>query len=146
MLWKKVQKFLKENGLTVAIVLGLVIAYAALHTRGDQFASIAELETRLASGEPTVIEFYSNTCSICLIAKPQVDRLERDLAGRATVLRLSVVDSVGRALASRWGVRGLPTFVVVDGAGHPTYAQAGMPDIDALHAAVDALVLEARRP
>ena len=62
------------------------------------------------------------------MAKPVVDGLERDLEGRAQVLRLSVMDSVGGEIAGRYGVRGVPTFVLLDGEGQVVLVQAGMPD------------------
>jgi len=58
--------------------------------------------------------------------KPIVDGLEKQLAGKAEVVRLDVMSDVGRAAAARYGVRGLPTLVLVDGHGQPVYNQAGI--------------------
>ncbi len=65
-----------------------------------------------------------------------MDRLEEELEGQAQVLRLDVMDSVGGELAMRYGARGVPTFVVLDGAGQVLLVQAGMPDRDAIKAAI----------
>ena len=46
-----------------------------------------------------------------------MDGLERELEGQARVMRLSVMGSVGRELAARYGVLGVPTFVLLNGAG-----------------------------
>lgn len=135
---EKLLRFIKEDGLTVLIVILLVTVYAYLRTPGDEFASLDELDTRLAAGQPTIVEFYANNCSICLLNKPKVDQLERDLAGQASVLRLNVKDGVGLTLAARWGVSGVPTFFVLSGAGDVIYARAGAPDIESLKAAVAA--------
>ncbi len=131
--------FLEENWLTLLVVLLLAGAYVFLRTPGDGFISAEALEARLQAGAPTVIEFYSNSCSICLISKPQVDRLERDLAGQATLLRLNINDTVARSYAARWGVPGVPTFFVLDGRGEVVYARAGAPDVETLKAQVIAL-------
>jgi protein-disulfide isomerase len=128
--------FLKENWVTLLFVLTLAGAYIVLRTPGDTFTSMETLQTALSAGTPTVIEFYSNQCSICLISKPKVDQLEKDLKGQASLLRLSVKDEVGRTQALQWGVRGVPAFFVLDGAGEIVYARAGAPDIAALKAAV----------
>ena len=75
------------------------------------------------------------------MAKPIVDGLEKDLEGRATVARVSVLSSVGRDLAGRYGVRSMPTFLVFDGDGNPIGREAGFPDrgrIEALVAGCDA--------
>ena len=62
------------------------------------------------------------------MAKPVVDGLERELGERAQVLRLSVSDRISAELAGRYGVRGVPTFVLLDGAGEAVLKQVGMPD------------------
>jgi thioredoxin-related protein len=62
------------------------------------------------------------------LAKPVVDGLARTLEGQVQVLRLSVTDDVGGELALRYGVRGVPTFVLLDGAGEAVLKQVGMPD------------------
>ncbi|MCD6286469.1 MAG: hypothetical protein J7M39_11215, partial [Anaerolineae bacterium] len=73
----KLIALLKEDGLTLAIVAVLIVAYAILRTPGDIFASAAELEAKITNGQPAVIEFYANNCSICLTSKPKVDQLKR---------------------------------------------------------------------
>lgn len=66
----------------------------------------------------------------CLKAKPVVDRLERDLEGRLKVVRLSIGNRVGRQLASRYGVPGVPTFLLFDGSGTMAHYQVGSLDIE----------------
>jgi len=48
---EKLIALLKEDGLTLAIVAILIVAYAILRTPGDKFASAAELEAQITSGE-----------------------------------------------------------------------------------------------
>jgi hypothetical protein len=73
------------------------------------------------------------------MAKPVVDGLERDLEGKAQVVRLSVTDGVGGQLAVRYGVRGVPTMVLLDGDGEVVYAKAGSPNRSEIIAAVEGL-------
>jgi thioredoxin-related protein len=75
----------------------------------------------------------------CLLAKPVVDGLERDLDGQAQVLRLGVMDDVGGTLALRYGVRGVPTLVVLNGAGEVVLKQTGMLNRAEVMAAVEGL-------
>lgn len=60
------------------------------------------------------------------MAKPVVDRLEDKLEGQAEVIRLDLLSEVGRQAAARYGVRGVPTLIVVDGNGRPVHSQAGV--------------------
>jgi thioredoxin-related protein len=68
-----------------------------------------------------------------------VDGIERDLEGKAQVLRLTVGGGVGRELAERYVVRSIPTLVVLDGNGHVVLKQAGPPIREEILAAVEQL-------
>lgn len=68
-----------------------------------------------------------------------MDGIERDLGDSVQVLRLSVVDSVGRELAMRYGVRGVPTLILLDGNGNVVLQQAGSPQREEILTAVDQL-------
>jgi thioredoxin-related protein len=73
------------------------------------------------------------------LAKPVVDRLERDLEDQARVLRLNIVSSVGRQLAGRYGVRGVPTFLLFDETGEMVHYQVGRLDANRIKFEIDAL-------
>jgi thioredoxin-related protein len=68
-----------------------------------------------------------------------VDRLERDLEGDARVLRLTALSTVGRQLAARYGVRGVPTFLLFDGDGEMVHYQVGRLDANRIKSEIDAL-------
>ena len=71
----------------------------------------------------------------CLAAKPVVDGLDRELAGRATFLRANIQKEPGRALARRHGVETVPTVLVFDDRGSLILKQNGV-SADAIRAAV----------
>jgi hypothetical protein len=60
-LTKRLVRLLRENWLLVLIVGAVAIAFLALRTPGSDVASLAELDTILQDGQPTMVEFYSNT-------------------------------------------------------------------------------------
>ena len=62
------------------------------------------------------------------MAKPIVDGLERELEGQAQVVRLSILSKLGQEAAQRYGVRGVPTFLIFDGQGNLIERQVGFPD------------------
>ena len=68
-----------------------------------------------------------------------MDRLERDLEGQAQVLRLSAWGSVGRQLSARYGVRGVPTFLLFDGSGQMIHYQVGRLDAERVKVEIDSL-------
>ncbi len=121
------------------LVLGLLAgAWLFLRTPADDL-SVEVFHQEIRSGRPTVVEFFSNTCSVCLMSKPAVDRLERELDGKAKLLRINVMSQSGLALAREYDVVAVPTFIVFDGKGQVVYAQAGPPDRGAIRAAVTGL-------
>ena len=75
---------------------------------------------------------------MCLLAKPIVDGLERELDGQATVIRLDTNDQLGLQIAHRYGVRGLPTLLVFDGDGELIHRESGPPSKNRILAAVGA--------
>jgi thioredoxin-related protein len=68
-----------------------------------------------------------------------VDRLERDLEGKISVLRLSILGSVGRQMAAKYSVRGVPTFLLFDGKGQMIHYQVGRLDPDQVKAEIERL-------
>jgi len=61
------------------------------------------------------------------VAKPIVDGIERELGGRARVVRMNVIKKEAREAAQRYGVRGMPSTVVLDGDGELIELHAGIP-------------------
>jgi thioredoxin-like negative regulator of GroEL len=78
----------------------------------------------------------------CLLAKPIVDGLERELEGQARVERLSILSELGRDVAAQFGVSSVPTFLIFDAQGTLIGRQVGLPDGDA----IKALVAQASAP
>ena len=62
----------------------------------------------------------------CLVAKPIVDGIEKDLRGKAKVIRVNLTSKIGREIAARYDVRSIPTLLVVNG-DEVTYRHQGVP-------------------
>ena len=54
-------RILRENWLFLLVVGGIIVAFLALRTTASAVASVAEVEAILEDGQPTLVEFYSNT-------------------------------------------------------------------------------------
>lgn len=76
------------------------------------------------------------------MAKPIVDGLEQDLAGQAKVMRLDLMSSVGQQAAGYFGVRGIPTLLVVDGKGEVSLTQVGFIRSGEVKSQIERLVSE----
>lgn len=55
------------------------------------------------------------------------------------MLRLSTGSTLGRELAARYGVRGVPTFLLFDGAGNMVHYQVGRLDPARVKAEIEEL-------
>ena len=53
--------FLRSNWLFLLIVGAIAVAYLALRTAPTPVASVEEVQAILQDGQPTLVEFYSNT-------------------------------------------------------------------------------------
>jgi thiol-disulfide isomerase/thioredoxin len=92
----------------------LAVVFAFLRVGPGDIRSPAELEGALRAGRPVTVEFYSDYCIACLGAKPDFDELEREFAGRAAFLRANLQSEAGQALAERYEVDTVPTFLAFD--------------------------------
>ena len=68
----------------------------------------------------------------CLTAKPIVNGIEKDLEGRAEVIRMNVVSKLGKTLARRYDIKGIPATLVFGGDGDLVHRHAGLPNRKAI--------------
>ncbi len=58
---ERLVRLLRDNWLFLLIIGAIAIAFLALRTPGSAVGSVAEVDTILQDGQPTLVEFYSNT-------------------------------------------------------------------------------------
>lgn len=57
----KMVRFFRENWLFLLVVGGVLAAFLALRTPASAVGSVADVDALLQNGQPTLVEFYSNT-------------------------------------------------------------------------------------
>jgi hypothetical protein len=53
--------FLRENALFLIVLLGLVLGFLFLRTKGTDLGSVEEFDRLVEGDQPVVVEFFSNT-------------------------------------------------------------------------------------
>jgi hypothetical protein len=61
MLGERLKKILRENWLLLLVIGGLVTGFLVLRTPASAVSSVAEVDAVLTNGQPTLVEFYTNT-------------------------------------------------------------------------------------
>jgi len=97
---------------------------AVLHLNSENFTKEV-----LQAQEPVLVDFYADWCGPCKMMAPVVEKLEKELAGKAKVCKINV-DEAGD-IASEYGVMSIPTFIVFK-QGKPTRTTVGVQSEDVL--------------
>ncbi|MCC7359884.1 MAG: thioredoxin family protein [Anaerolineales bacterium] len=97
-----------------------IVAFFGLRTpraKLARFDDLAAFDKALRDTRPTLLEFYSENCGVCMAMRPAMDRLETDAGHRLQILRVNINDPISRKLAERYRVIFTPSFLLFNSYG-----------------------------
>lgn len=71
-------------------------------------ASFQQLITE--SENPVLVDFYADWCGPCQMMSPVVEQVAKELSGRVKIVKVNV--DKNQAAAAKFGIRGIPAFVL----------------------------------
>lgn len=138
--------------VTGVLLAGLLLALHGYQTRGVARGPAPEFQGRLLDGQPVsmqafrgrpvLLHFWASWCPVCALQQASIDRIARDHAVLTVALDDAATqeirewmrsrgvaypvlhDAQGR-IAGRFGVRGVPTSVVIDARGEIRFVEVG---------------------
>lgn len=73
---------------------------------------------------PAIVDFFATWCGPCKMMAPVMNQLSEEYAGKLNVYKVDVDKEQG--LAAIFGVRSIPTFVLIPKSGKPQILTGGM--------------------
>lgn len=89
----------------------------------SEVISTADFENKVLNAEGKVlIDFFATWCGPCRMIAPAIEEIAEEKAGELAVYKVDIDQSP--ELASRYGIRGVPTLMVFEG-GKPVGQMVG---------------------
>jgi thioredoxin 1 len=76
----------------------------------------------LNSDTPVVVDFWAEWCGPCKAIGPSLEEISDEMAGKVTIAKVNMDENP--ELASKYGVRSIPTLLMFKG-GEPVAIQVG---------------------
>lgn len=88
-----------------------------------QVINAQEFESKVINAQgPVLVDFFATWCGPCKMLAPVLDEVAAEVAGKAEVYKVDVDQSAD--LASRYGIRSVPTLMVFEN-GKPVRTAMG---------------------
>jgi len=125
--------------LTTALVLGTRFQNT-VPTLQTLAAEAVPLETAVANGKPTFLEFYADWCTSCQAMVPDIAKLRQTYNDRLNFVMLNVDNDKWLPELLAYRVDGIPHFVYMDTTGSTVAEAIGEQPLEILTANLEALI------
>jgi thioredoxin 1 len=104
----------------------MLLIVAVAQTNAQESRVAVNIPDLLGKGAPVMLQFEEKWCPYCREMEPTLSDLEREYSGKLTIARVN--GTANRELASKYGIRVVPTQVFLTQDGSEFARNQGMLD------------------
>lgn len=94
---------------------------------------------KFEGSRPAIVDFYATWCGPCKVMHPILEELSKEYSGKVDIYQIDVDKE--QDLAGAFGIRSIPTLLMIPMNGEPRIMQGAMPK-DQLKKAIDEFLLK----
>jgi thiol-disulfide isomerase/thioredoxin len=130
-----------------AIVLALALFFGLKTQQGEaslgaQAQAATPIEIALASGKPTLMEFYADWCTSCQAMAPSLAKVKKDYGETVSFAMLNVDNTKWLPEIEKYRVDGIPHFIFFDRQGAMLGSVIGEQPDSVLRSSLDEIIAD----
>ncbi len=135
----------------VAVLLAIALFFGQRLQQGNSSLSVqaaiaTPIEIAIASGRPTLMEFYADWCASCKAMAPNLAKIKQDYAGQVEFAMLNVDNTKWLPEISKYRVDGIPHFVFFDRRGQTLGEVIGEQPETVMRSTLDEILADRIKP
>ncbi len=134
-----------------AVVLAIALFFGLKVQQGDASLTVqaqvaTPIEVALASGKPTLMEFYADWCTSCQAMAPNLAKVKKDYAETVNFSMLNVDNTKWLPEIEKYRVDGIPHFIFFDRSGNMLGEVIGEQPDSVLRSSLDEIIAGRIKP
>ncbi len=138
--------------VAIAAVVLAITLFLGLKTQqgeaslGAQAQAATPIEVALASGKPTLMEFYADWCTSCQAMAPSLAKVKKDYGETVSFAMLNVDNTKWLPEIEKYRVDGIPHFIFFDRQGAMLGSVIGEQPDSVLRSSLDEIIADHLQP